>query len=166
MPIEPNLYLLVNQKKSDLRSVVFNMDTINNFKLLDDLDGYDKVANPNGLNMIELLPHGVTWSCNGKINEIKHNNKIIALLLKNNNGIALVKSPFNKCGNNAYIISPLNEIVWDVGSIIRNDTDKVIFSDVYYISDELNFFINIDVRDYRFTFEPKIGKAGKLTPSY
>lgn len=145
---------------------MFNMDTISNFKLLDNLDGYDKVGNPNGLSMIELLPYGVTWLCNGKINEIKHNDKITSLLLKNNNGIALIKSPFNRIGNNAYIISPSNEIIWDVGSIIRDGTSEIIFSDVYYVSDELNFFVNVDGRDYRFTFDPKTGQTGKLTPSY
>lgn len=142
------------------------MDAISAFKLLDNLDGYDKVANPKRLSVFELLPYGITWLCNGRINEIKHNDKIIPLLLKDNDGIALIKSPFNKKDNQAYIMAPFNEIKWNVGGLVRKNIESAIFSDVYYVLNDLCFFVNVGGRDYRFVFEPNTGKIGNLIPSY
>ncbi|MCG8711055.1 hypothetical protein JHU04_004406 [Brenneria sp. 4F2] len=142
------------------------MDTISDFKLLDNLGGYDKATNPNRLSVFELLPYGIEWLCGGKINEIKHDDKIIPLLLKGNAGIALIKSPFNKKDNQAYIITPLNEIKWNIGDLVRNDIEGAIFSDVYYVLSDLCFFIHVDGRDYRFVFEPKTGKIGNLILFY
>ncbi|WOA50884.1 hypothetical protein [Dickeya solani] len=142
------------------------MDTISDFKLMDSLGGYDKAANPKGLGLFNLLPHGVTWLCNGKRHEIKHGNKIIPLLLKENDGIALIKSPFNKKDNQAYIVTPSNKIKWNVGDLLKKHIEGAIFLDVYFILDELFFFVNLDGRDYRFAFEPKTGEIGKLIASY
>lgn len=142
------------------------MNIINNFKLLDNLDGYDKLSNPMGLNTFQLLPHGVTWLYDGKKNVREHANKIIALPLYNNEGIALIQSPFDKLDNQAFIIKPNNEIKWNISEMIRKKHRGVIFSDVYYITNTLFFFVNIDNLDYRFTFDPETGMFGDLIPSY
>ncbi|WP_323637303.1 hypothetical protein [Pectobacterium polaris] len=142
------------------------MDAISNFKLIDNLSGYDKSNNVNGLNVIDLLPYGVSWSCNGKKKEIVYSDKIVPLLLKDNTGIALVKSPFSKKDNQAYIVNSHGDIFWDVGGTIRQHEKDAVISDVYYISDDLFFFFNVNGRDCRIKFYPKTGKIGEVIPSY
>ncbi|MCL6324721.1 MULTISPECIES: hypothetical protein [Pectobacterium] len=142
------------------------MGVISDFKLLDDLGGYDKASNPNRLNVFELSPHGISWLCDGKIYEIRCNEKLIPLVLVGGDGIALIKSPFDKKINNAYIVSPFNEIVWDVGGLVRAKNKDIIFSDVYYVLNELCFFVHVDGCDYRFSFDEKTGRVGNLIKSY
>jgi len=153
-------------EKSHQEHVVNNMDSIYNFKLLTNLDGYDAIMNPKGLSVYELLPYGVEWECNGVAYRIKNENKIIPLLLKSNDKIALIKSPFDKKENQALIITSFNEVNWNVSAMIREKNKNAIFTDVYYVFDELFFFVNINNCDYRFSFDTKNGRAGDLIVSY
>ncbi|AYH04051.1 hypothetical protein C5E23_00810 [Pectobacterium parmentieri] len=88
------------------------------------------------------------------------------MLLVGGDGIALIKSPFDKRNNNAYILSPFNEIIWDVGGLVRKENKDIIFSDVYYVINNLYFFVHVDGCDYRFSFDTKTGEVGSLLQSY
>ncbi|MGG7523010.1 hypothetical protein ACQ3G4_16715 [bacterium BS0013] len=142
------------------------MDPVNDFKLLNNLDWYDAILNPKGLSIYELLPYGVEWECNGIAYKLENENKIIPRLLKSNDQIALIKSPFDKKENQALIITSFNEVKWNVSTMIREKNKNAIFTDVCYVFDELFFFVNINNCDYRFSFDPKNGRAGDLIVSY
>ncbi|AFI88304.1 hypothetical protein F6Q07_18710 [Pectobacterium parmentieri] len=142
------------------------MSIISGLKLLDDFGGYERISNPNRLNVFGLSPHGVSWFCDGEVYEIRCNEKLIPLLLVGGDGIALIKSPFDKRNNNAYILSPFNEIIWDVGGLVRKENKDIIFSDVYYVINNLYFFVHVDGCDYRFSFDTKTGEVGSLLQSY
>lgn len=142
------------------------MSIISDFKILDGLDGYDKVSNPSGLNVYEFTPYGIAWRHEGKSYKIECSDKLIPLLLRSGEFIALIKSPFNKDGNGAYIISASNEIVWDIRSLIGNTRGDAVFSDVYYVQNELTFFLNVGHADYRLAFDPKTGIHGNLILSF
>lgn len=140
------------------------MKKINNFNLLHDFEEYEKTTNPKGLSVFDSLPHGVSWLFDENKYEIKYDDKIVALLLQDNQGIALIESPFNQ-KNQAYIISPPNEIKFNVGEIARKAFGNIVFTDAYFISNEIFFFVNRDGHDYRFSFEPKNGEIGRLIQS-
>jgi hypothetical protein len=142
------------------------MASIHNYTILDDLGNYDKELNPNRLSVIELLPKGVSWLHNGKKIEIKDDNKIVPVLLLNGDEIALIKAPYDKDQNKAYIIDAEGNIKWDVKDIINKKTSDAIFYDAYYIYDELFFFLNIRNCDYRFSFDTKTGICGNLLQTY
>ncbi|CNC62261.1 hypothetical protein [Yersinia similis] len=140
------------------------MSVINNFTIIDTLGSYDRKLNPQGLSVLELLPIGISWSYAGKKKEIYDNDKIIPLLLRDSSGIALIKSPFNKVNNKAYILNPDKTIKWDVK---RNlNINDAIFFDVYYISNDLYFFIYINGGGFRFLFDIESGSIGELIRSY
>ncbi|MGY2969150.1 hypothetical protein ACVWVR_002155 [Ewingella americana] len=141
------------------------MRKIRNFKVIDDLVGYDRKLNPQRLSVFDLLPIGLSWECDGKKHEFKHDDKIIALLLNDNDLIALIKAPFNKYKNQAYIINSDGSVKWDVRSLLKEYNNEVIFSDVYYIGQELYFFVNVNNSDFRFLFDVASGTVGKLLQS-
>lgn len=142
------------------------MDAISDFKLIDNLSGYDKSNNVSGLSVLDLLPYGVSWLCDGKEKEIVYPDKIIPLLLDDNSGIALIQSPFSKKDNQAYIINPHGDVFLNVGEVIRMREKDAIVNDVYYISNDLFFFFNVNGRDYRIKVDPKSGNVGEVIPSY
>ena len=157
---------MANQEKSIVANVVIDMNVIINFSVLDDLGKYDKESNPRKLSVFDLLPTKVSWLYNAKKIEIKDNNKIIPLLLLNNAGVALVKAPFDKDKSRAYILKPTGKVMWDVKDIIGKKIIDTIFHGVYYISDILFFFVNINGCDYRFSFDVNTGITGELIQSY
>ncbi|WP_391529558.1 hypothetical protein [Photorhabdus akhurstii] len=140
------------------------MNIISDFKVIDTLDDYDRKRNPQGLSVLELLPTGITWVYAGKRQEIYDDNKLIPLILKDSIGIALIVAPFNKSKNQAYILNPDNSLKWDVKEILN--TRDAIFSDVYYINNELYFFVHINGVDFRFLFDIESGSLGELIQSY
>lgn len=142
------------------------MREIKKYKLLDDLNDYNRMLNPDGLNVFELIPYGVSWEYKGDVKEITCEKKVIPLLLKEEDGIALIKSPFDIESNQAFIISPANEIKWDVSCIINKKIKGAIFTDVYYVLNDLCFFVSLNGCDYRFIFEPNTGGISDLIPTY
>lgn len=142
------------------------MNTIVNFSVLDELGKYDKESNPNKLSVFDLLPTGVSWLYGTKKIEIRDDNKIIPLLLLGDTGVALVRAPFDKDKSQAYILNPAGDIMWNVKGIIDKKIKDIIFHDVYYISDILFFFINVNGCDYRFSFDVDTGIAGEIIKSY
>ena len=129
------------------------MTSIHNYIILDDPGNYDKELNPNRLSIIELSPKGISWLHNGKKVEVKDDNKIVPVLLLNGDEIALIKSPYDKDQNKAYIIDAEGNIKWDVKDIINKKTSDAIFYDVYYIYDELFSFSILEtaIIDFRLT---------------
>lgn len=90
------------------------------------------------------------------------------LPLKDRIHTAVIKPTSGK----AYIQSAEGIIKWDVAGIIHtlynNSRNAYIhFLDVYYIQDELYFFINTgEAYDFRFSFDPVTGEVGELILSY
>lgn len=142
------------------------MSDIQNYTTLDDLGSYDKALNPKRLSVLELLPTGVSWIHNGNKIEIHDSNKIVALLLSNGNEVALIKAPYDRDKNNAYIVDAEGKVKWDIKSMFGQKIRDAIFYDVYYITGELHFFININNCDYRFSFDTETGVCGNLLQSY
>ena len=138
---------------------------IDNFRVTDNLVGYDKKSNPQRLSVFDLLSRGVTWSYLNKQYEIKDDNGVIPLLLTNCNEIALIKAPFDKSTNRAWIISADSTLKWDISSIINKYYSDAIFYDVYHIDDELYFYIHVNNDDFRFSFDVTSGDIGVLLQS-
>ncbi|MBP2168743.1 hypothetical protein J2125_001935 [Erwinia toletana] len=142
------------------------MKSITNYKKLYNKDGYDRVKNPLGLSVFELLPDGLLWEYNSKKYEKKNSDKIISVLTKDGGTIAMVEAPFDRERNRALIINPDKSVKWDVTALLKNAIDYDIFSDVYYIDDLLFFFYNKNGRDFRFSFDITTGNVGKIYESY
>lgn len=166
MQIDRNLYHLVKQELSTQRSVVVKMSNISNYIISDDLTGYDEKLNPRRLSTFELLPNKVSWSC-GDVNvEVMDDNKIIPLLLRCNSEVAVIKAPFDKNENQAYIFDSLGNVKWNLRGKIPCSIHGAMFSDVYYINEVLCFFISKNNGVYRFSFNSGTGLTGDLIPSY
>ena len=141
------------------------MGDIKNFTANDGLGHYDRESNPQGLSVFELLPKEVSWSFLGHFYKVQSQDKLIPLLLVGEIGVAIVFSPFNAGSNNAMVIKPDGGVMWDVGTCARAFIGGGIFTDVYYVLGQLNFFVNIKNQDYRFSFDVVSGEPGKLIPS-
>ncbi|WP_155292779.1 hypothetical protein [Pseudomonas fluorescens] len=142
------------------------MSNVTDFTVVDGLGNYDRKANPQGLSVWELLPREVSWSFFGRLYKIESSEKLIPLLLIGAAGIAVVISPFNDKKNKALVVKPDGELMWDVSARASNIVKGGIFSDVYYISGRLYFFVNINNHDFRFSFDTVSGEIGRLIPSY
>lgn len=116
------------------------MTSIHNYTILNDPGNYDKQLNPNRLSITELLPKGVSWLHNGKKIEIKDDNKIVPVLLLNGDEIALIKSPYDKNQNKAYIIDAEGNIKWDVKDIINKKQAMLFF--MMFIIFMVSFFLS------------------------
>jgi len=123
-----------------------------------------------GSSIGEQLPSAITWSYKGEKHTITFPQKAIVLLLKDLENMAVIESPYDK-SNKAYILSGERDIKWNLSELIKdvfpNPQNRYIyFSDVYYIENQLYFFINTgDIYDYRFSFDPKTGMIGKFITS-
>lgn len=142
------------------------MSCIQDFTVIDNLGSYDRDANPQGLSVWELLPTGVSWSFLGRPYKIESFDKLIPKLLLGSVGIAVVISPFDLKENKALIIKPDGDVMWDVGAVAKSIVGRGIYSDVYYVSGQLCFFVNINNQDFRFSFDVVSGVVGKLITSY
>lgn len=142
------------------------MDAVQDISVLDSLGNYDRENNPKGLTVQELLPRGVSWLSGGVRHKVEHADGLIATKLRAANGIALVLSPFNKALNDAMILNPDGTVMWDISNVAWRVAPGCILTDVYYVMDELCFFIYISGRDYRFSFDVATGGFGKLIVSY
>jgi hypothetical protein len=142
------------------------MDTVQDFSVLDSLGNYDREDNPNGLTVQELLPRGISWLSGGMRHKVEHADGLIATKLSAANGIALVLSPFNKALNDAMILNPDGTVMWDVRNVAWGVAPGCILTDVYYVLDELCFFIYFSGQNYRFSFDVVTGGVGKIIISY
>jgi len=143
------------------------MKSIVKFNLLFNDENYDRVTNPLRLNVFELLPIGMSWEHNAKKLVKKNPNKIISLLSNDGEAIAAVESPFDPVENKALVINPDASIRWDIGAVLNlNIKDNLMFSDVYYVNDELFFFFNKSGKDFRFSFDVFTGLPGKIYEAY
>lgn len=121
--------------------------------------------NKDKKNIMNLLPIGVSWLLYNKQYYIENKKGIIAVLLRNKQEIALIEEPFNMQQNKATIINEDGLIKWNISNLLMVDKkiQTAIFSDVYYILDELNFFININkTDDFRFAVNSDVGNLGDL----
>lgn len=131
---------------------------ITDFKLI-----YNKVQTKT---VLDRLPLAVSWRFENKQYILESEDKIIATCLKNREEIAIVIAPFNIQKNKAIIISGDKTIKWDVSNLLKKNKpiSHIIFSDVYYVLDELIFFINENNSyDFKFSFDSSSGKLGDLT---
>ena len=142
------------------------MSCIKDFAVIDDPGSYDREANSQDLSVWELLPNGVSWSFLGCSYKIESFDKLIPKLLPGGIGIAVVISPFNTKNNKALIINPDGSVMWDVSTVTKDLVGAGIFSDVYYVSGQLCFFVNINNQDFRFSFDVASGTVGVLVSSY
>ncbi|MCQ2998298.1 hypothetical protein NLO98_00825 [Pseudomonas syringae] len=142
------------------------MSVIENYSVIDNPGSSDRGANPQGLSVRELLPTGVAWSFLGCPYKIENPQKLIPELLVDATGIAVVIAPFDTKENEALIIKPDGDLMWDVRAAAKTVVGQGIFSDVYYVSGQLCFFVNINNLDYRFSFDVVSGTVGELMPSY
>ncbi|MCD5980881.1 hypothetical protein [Pseudomonas quasicaspiana] len=142
------------------------MSVIENYSVIDNPGSSDRGANSQGLSVWELLPTGVAWSFLGCSHKIENPQKLIPELLVDATGIAVVIAPFDIKENEALIIKPDGDLMWDVRAAAKTMVGQGIFSDVYYVSGQLCFFVNINNLDYRFSFDVVSGTVGALIPSY
>lgn len=119
------------------------------------------------LTVFDTLPYRITWSYNDMNHKIEHKNKLIPLLLKDNQHIAIIQAPCNKELNGAYIVNGDGNIVWRLMDLLKEQRslNQLVFSDVYYINNSLYFFVVISNIDYRFEFNLCTGKMGDLIES-
>lgn len=130
---------------------------IKDFKLI-----YNKMQTKT---VLDRLPLAVSWTFENKQYILESEDKIIAICLKNRKEIAIVIAPFNILKNKAIIINGDKTIKWDVSNLLKKNKpiSYIIFSDVYYVLDELSFFINEDNGyDFRFSLDSSTGKLGDL----
>lgn len=117
--------------------------------------------------VLDTLPCAITWLYNGTNHRIEHQDKLIPLMLKDNQYIAIVQAPYSKVYNMAYIINGNDEVIWDLKDILKGkrNIDRPLFYDVYYINDSLYFFVVVSNTDYRFEFNPYTGEIGDFKES-
>ncbi|WP_346747406.1 hypothetical protein [Prevotella jejuni] len=84
--------------------------------------------------VLDTLPCAITWFYNGTNHRIEYQDKLIPLMLKTNQYIAIVQAPYSKVYNKAYIINGNGEVIWDLKDILKGkrNIDKPLFYDVYY----------------------------------
>jgi hypothetical protein len=152
---------------------------INDFTYIEEIENYDKGNNPLKLSAYELLPVGIKWNYNGQEYKIQNGNRITAKLLNDKKHIAIIEE--NEKLNEAYIVDGNNIREYNIRELLdeknleikspyiigennytKLNKDILIFYDVFYVRQELYFYVNIENEDYRFSFDFETGKIGKL----
>ena len=79
--------------------------------------------------VLDTLPCAITWFYNGTNHRIEYQDKLIPLMLKTNQYIAIVQAPYSKVYNKAYIINGNGEVIWDLKDILKGkrNIDKPLF---------------------------------------
>ena len=129
--------------------------------------GYTSKEKKGTFTVLDTLPCAITLFYNGTHHRIEHQDKLIPLMLKNNQYVAIVQAPYSKVYNMAYIINGNSEVIWDLKDILKGkrNIDRPLFYDVYYINDSLYFFVVVSNTDYRFEFNPYTGEVGDFIES-
>lgn len=131
----------------------------------------NKINSDDQMSIIDILPNTISWSYKGKIYKIENEDKVIAVLLENNNQIAVIEAPSNKTHNKAYIVDNTGQVIMNIYEIfLRKNNSKycgkfIIFTDVYYIKDELYFFLVLNNTDFRLRIDTINLQIGDLIES-
>ena len=141
------------------------MDKIKNFNNRNDENSEEQ------LSIIDSLTSIISWFYEDKLYKIENEEKIIAVLLKNKIQIAVIEAPFNRLSNKAYVVNGIGEIIMDVYALfIKKNNSKyqeksIIFTDAYYIDEELYFFVVINNTDFRMKVDVNNMQLGDLIES-
>jgi hypothetical protein len=127
---------------------------------------YDRVSNPDRLNVFELFPLGVSWRYNGQEYEITNERRVSAILLRNEIGIALGEAPFdNNPNNKAYIVNVQGETVWDIKDLFLakygGSNNVAFYYPIYETIDLYYHFIENNI-EFRFSVNVITGEIGEL----
>jgi hypothetical protein len=92
-----------------------SVDMINDFTLIEEIENYDRAANPLKLSVYELLPIGVKWNYKGREYEIQNGHRLTAKLLNDRKHIAIIEVHDNK--------PPRSKTtgIGDVGGLLREE---------------------------------------------
>lgn len=139
------------------------MKQIINYKLNYRDETYDRKNNPQHLNIMELLPIGIEWATNYSNSKIIFTYCSCATYLRNHTGFGIVE--FEKYSNKgeAYILNSDNSKRFDI--VLPKEYRDGLFSDVYYVNDDLCFFFYCG-RDYRAIVDENTGKIKDIIMSY
>lgn len=103
--------------------------------------------------MAELTSIEATWTCNGASVAVKNTAGVVAVLLRDLSGVAIVEAPYDGCENRAYIVN------CDGSERVRvvpvTNLGGVVFYDVFYSEAFLVFLgasssgdIQVQVNDF------------------
>lgn len=140
------------------------MTKLQNFRNIELDPSYDKVQNPKRLTVRELLPIGVSWEYNGQKYEVLKPWGVLAVPSNDFLSIAIVEGPFETGPkNHAYIMNASGSVRFEINKPRELSTSS--FSDVYYVSGELFFFLSGSPGDFRLSINEIDGTISKITPS-
>jgi hypothetical protein len=145
---------------------------IENFSYIYSTDeSYDRLENPDRLNIFELSPLGISWYYEEQYYEITNARRLYALLLQEKVEIAIVEAPFDNSNNDAYIVDAKGKKIWDVRYLFHIRYKTIIknyyasFDYPIYESSDLYFHVTINNLEYRFAFDILTGNMGELIES-
>ena len=140
------------------------MTKLQNFRHIELEPSYDKIRNPKLLTVRELLPVGASWVHNGKKYEVLKPWGVLAVPLNDFCGIAIVEGPFETGQkNHAYVMNAEGSVRFEINKPSGLTTSS--FSDVYYVSGELCFFLSGSSGDFRLSINKIDGTISKIDPS-
>jgi hypothetical protein len=140
------------------------MAKLHNFRHIELDPSYDKIQNPKRLTVRELLPVGASWEHNGKKYEVLKPWGVLAVPLNDSCSIAIVEGPFETGQkNHAYVMNADRSVRFKINKPSELTTSS--FSDVYYVSGELCFFLSGSSGDFRLSINEIDGTISKINPS-
>jgi len=140
------------------------MTKLQNFRHIELDPSYDKIQNPKRLTVSELLPVGASWEHNGQKYEVLKSWGLLAVPLSDFSGIAIVEGPFEtRKKNHAYVMNSAGSVRFEINKPSELSTSS--FSDVYYVTGELCFFLAGSSGDFRLSINEIDGTISKISPS-
>jgi hypothetical protein len=140
------------------------MTKLQNFRHIELDPSYDKIQNPKRLTVRELLPVGASWEHNGQKYEVLKPWGVLAVPLNDFRSIAIVEGPFETGQkNHAYVMNADGSVRFEINKPSELTTSS--FSDVYYVSGELCFFLSGSSGDFRLSINEIDGTISKINPS-
>lgn len=140
------------------------MTKLQNFRHIELDPSYDKIQNLKRLTVRELLPIGASWEHNGKKYEVLKPWGVLAVPLNDCHGIAVVEGPFETGQkNHAYVMNADGSVRFEINKPRELTTSS--FSDVYYVSSDLCFFLSGPSGDFRLSINEIDGTISKINPS-
>jgi len=140
------------------------MTKLQNFRHIELDPNYDKIQNPKRLTVRELLPVGASWEHNGQKYEVLKPWGVLAVPLNDFRSIAIVEGPFETGQkNHAYVMNADGSVSFEIKKPSELTTSS--FSDVYYVSGELCFFMSGSSGDFRLSINEINGTISKINPS-
>jgi len=140
------------------------MTKLQNFRHIELDPSYDKIQNPKRLTVRELLPVGASWEHNGQKYEVLKPWGVLAVPLNDFRSIAIVEGPFETGQkNHAYVMNADGSVRFEINKPSELNTSS--FSDVYYVSSELCFFLSGSSGDFRLSINEIDGAICNINPS-